>query len=83
MEQLKDSGFTKTAVVVLVADRPFYEGRSNAGIYKYFRDEHRVYGDLFKPTGETKGKDFISLKGDHSFSWQSLNNKKEYFMIEI
>ena len=36
MEELKENGFTKTAVVVLVSDRPFYQGRSNQGIYRYF-----------------------------------------------
>jgi len=29
MEELKYSGFNKTAVVTLVSDRPFYEGRNN------------------------------------------------------
>ncbi len=83
MEELKGNGFTKTAIVVLVSDRPFYEGRSNKGIYKYFRNEHRVYGDVFKPTGAMKGKEFISLKGTYNFSWESAGKNKKYFMIEV
>lgn len=83
MEELKESGFTKTAVVVLVSDRPFYEGRSNSGIYKYFREEYRVYGDVYKPTGRLKGIEFISLKGAYNFSWQSASEGRKYFMIEI
>lgn len=35
MEELKNRGFTKTAAVVLVSDRPFYKGRNNEGIYKF------------------------------------------------
>jgi len=50
-QELKNRGFTKTAAVVLVSDRPFYEGRNNEGIYKFFREEYSVYGCIFKPTG--------------------------------
>lgn len=83
MEELKESGFTKNAVVVLVTNKPFYEGRNDRGIYKYFRDENRIYGDVFKPTGEMEGKNCISLKGDYNFLWESLGNDKKYFMIEV
>lgn len=83
MEELKESGFAKTAVVILVSDRPFYEGRSNQGVYKYFREEYRVYGEIHKPTGTMKGKESIILKGVYNFLWQSLEDNKKYFMIEI
>ena len=83
MEELKENGFTKTAVVVLVSDRPFYQGRSNQGIYRYFREEYQVYGEIYKPTGATKGKESIVLKGTYNFQWQQLENNKKYFMIEI
>ena len=83
MEELKESRFTKTAVVVLVSNRPFYEGRSNQGIYRYFREEYRVYGEIYKPTGAMKGKESILLKGQYNFKWQSLEDNKKYFMIEI
>lgn len=83
MEELKESGFTKTAVVALVSNSPFYEGRSNQGIYRYFREEYRVYGEIYKPTGAMKGKESIVLKGQYNFKWQSLEDNKKYFMIEI
>lgn len=83
MEELKENGFKKNAVVTLVSDRPFYQGQKNDGIYKYFREEYKVYGDIFKPTGAKKGKEFISIKGDYSFAWQSLNGDEKYFVIEI
>ena len=50
-QELKNRGFTKTAAVAIVSDRPFYEGRNNEGIYKFFREEYSVYGCIFKPTG--------------------------------
>ncbi|QAT60298.1 hypothetical protein EQM13_01280 [Acidilutibacter cellobiosedens] len=83
MEELKENGFAKNAVVILVSDRPFYADQRNNGIYKYFRDEYRVYGDIFKPTGAMKGKEFIPIKGDYNFTWQSLNREKKYFIVEI
>ena len=83
MEELKENGFAKNAVVILVSDRPFYADQRNNGIYKYFRDEYRVYGDIFKPTGAMKGKEFIPIKGDYNFTWQSLNGEKKYFIVEI
>ena len=83
MEELKKNGFKKNAVVALVSDRPFYQGRKNDGIYKYFREEYKVYGDILKPTGAKKGKEFIPIKGDYSFVWQSLNEGRKYFVFEI
>ncbi|MGI6649025.1 MAG: hypothetical protein ACOX5W_08200 [Bacillota bacterium] len=64
MEELKSRGFTKTATVTLVSDRPFYEGRNNEGIYKFFREEYSVYGSIFKPTGVGKNERLhVSLSG--------------------
>ena len=63
MEELKALGFTKTCCVVLVSDRPFYQGNINEGIYRYFREEFSVYGDVFKHTGQGKGEEYISLAG--------------------
>ncbi|WP_312355184.1 hypothetical protein [Aminipila sp.] len=83
LEELKDRGFNKTATVTLVSDRPFYEGRNNEGIYKYFREEYAVYGQIFKPTGTMKGKDFIILKGRYEFSWKSVFNNSRYYVIEV
>jgi|GEM_PF-4974939 len=30
-----------------------------------------------------KGKESIVLKGQYNFKWQSLEDNKKYFMIEI
>lgn len=83
MEELKDRDFNKTACVVLVSDRPFYEGKVNNGIYKYFREEFAVYGDVYKPTGTRKGIDFISLSRRHTVKWIRLDDIRRYFCIEI
>jgi hypothetical protein len=83
MEELKDRGFNKTATVTLVSDRPFYEGRNNEGIYKYFREEYAVYGQIFKPTGTLKDKDSITLKGNYVFSWRPVYSNSRYYVIEV
>ncbi len=83
MEELKERGFIRTAVVTLVSDRPFYEGLNNQGIYKCFREECSVYGQIFKPTGLLKDKDFIILNGRYDFLWKPVFNTSKYYVIEV
>ncbi len=83
MEELLERGFTRAACVALVSARPFYEGRIKTGIYKYFRQEHAIYGDIYKPTGQSKEDKFISLTGRYSFEWQDLDSERKYYIIEI
>lgn len=83
MEELKSRGFTKTATVTLVSDRPFYEGHNNEGIYKFFREERSVYGSIYKPTGVGKKEDSITLSGRYDFIWQDLSEGRKYYIIEI
>jgi len=83
LEELKERGFSRTAAVSLVSDKPFYEGRNNPGIYKYFRDECAIYGQIFKPTGLLKDRDFIFINGRYEFSWDQLFNTSRYYVIEI
>jgi hypothetical protein len=84
MEELKVQGFTKTAAVVLVADKLFYQGTKIDGIYKYFRKEYSVYGKIFYPiTSKVNNKDSITLNGKYDFVWKDLGNGYKYYVIEI
>ncbi len=83
MEELRDRGFAKTCCVVLVSDRPFYVGKVNTGIYRYFREEYSVYGDIYKPTGPSKNDEHISLSGRHEFAWHDLNAQSKFYIIEV
>ncbi len=83
MEQLKERGFTNTCCSVLVSDRPFYQGKLNEGIYKYFREEFSVYGEIFKPTGLGRNSESITLSGKYDFEWQELSEARKYYIIEI
>lgn len=83
MEQLKELGFTKACCVALVSDRPFYQGKSNEGIYKHFREEFSIYGEIFKPTGLGKNNESITLYGNYNFEWQELSGTRKFYAIEI
>ena len=83
MEQLKERGFTNTYCVVLVSDRPFYQGKSNEGIYKCFREEFSVYGEIFKPTGLGRNNESITLSENYNFEWQELSETRRYYIVEI
>jgi len=83
MEELKHLGFSRTYSLVLVSDRPFYQGDNISSIYKFFRKEFRLYGKINKPTGEKKNDENIELTGNYQFEWQSLDSNRKYYMIEI
>lgn len=83
LEDLKERGFNKSASVVLVNSRPFYEGQNNQGIYKHFREEYAVYGQIFKPTGQLKNTDSITLSGRYNFIWKPAFYDNKYYVIEV
>lgn len=83
MEEVKDRGFTKTAAVVFVSDKLFYEGKLTQGIYKHFRNEFSLYGDVYKPTGMNKNVELVTLSKRHDFTWESLEDQRKYYIIEI
>ena len=83
MEELVERGFTQNCCVALVSSRPFYKGINEEGIYRYFRIEHSVYGEVFKPTGADKNKESIMIFGKYDFKWQNLDEKRKYYIIEI
>ncbi len=79
-EELLKLSFTKTFAVVLVKDRPFYTGNNNSGIYRYFREEKRVYGTIKKPTGTIHASDSITLDGDYSINWSEAGSGRYYII---
>lgn len=83
MEQLKERGFTRNYCVALVSDKPFYDGKVNTGIYKYFREDRVVYGSIYKPTGQNKNDEHISLEGRYEFTWHNLDGQRKFYIIEV
>ncbi|WP_394526939.1 hypothetical protein [Lacrimispora sp. JR3] len=82
MEELKAQGFTQNFAIVLVNDRLFYTGSNNSGVYRYFREEKRVYGKIYKPTGVGKMEDYIILDGNYPICWLDLGIQK-YYIVSI
>jgi len=80
-EQLKSRGFTNVFCVAV-----FLQGHSGGkedGIYKYFRKEHSIYGNIYGQTGSTKNK-CIYIEGKHDFLWNAIDGKNEkYYIIKV
>ncbi len=85
MEELKNLGFTETYCLTLVEQAPFYSGKNNQGIYKYFRDEHKVYGNIKNPITNPNDKNppSISIDGIYPIIWKNLDGKRKYYLIKI
>jgi len=81
MEELKTEGFTNTYCVAL-----FLEGHSTGkqdGIYKHFRKEHSIYGNIYGQTGDKKNMSYL-IKGKYDFIWNDVAGKREkYYIIKI
>lgn len=83
MEQLKEHGFTQTYTIALVDDGSYYTGDKADGIYQYFRGDATINGQIFKPTGKTKGIEHITISGNYKIEWRSQNAKRKYFIVTI
>lgn len=86
MEQLKKhEGFKNTYCVTLVFNKNYYTpAKKLDGIYKYFRKENKVYGNIYKPTGQITEQDYISVEGSYKFTWNNIDESdKRFYIIEI
>jgi hypothetical protein len=83
MEEVKKEGFNKTFCLTLVDDKLFYEGVNNEGIYKYFRGDALINGEIQKPTGKTK--DSVKIDGKYKIDWVHLysNSESKFYLLEI
>lgn len=83
MEQLKEYGFNETYCITLVADKPFYSGTKNNGIYKYFREDCSIYGEITKPTGLQSNTNNIVLNKRYDFEWLPLDKARKFYIIGL
>lgn len=81
LEQLKDSGFKKCYFMMFADDYLFYSNKGGGEIYKMFRVEKIIRGDVRKPTG--KEDRVLHLDGEYKIEWITLRNNLKYFVIEI
>ena len=80
LEELKEIQFTNTISLVLVKDKLFYDGKEKTGIYKFFRNNQILKGEIEKPTGTNKSS--INLKNQYVIKWHELTNGYKYYLIE-
>lgn len=85
MEELKELGFDKTYCFSLVQQKPFYKGKTNNGIYNYFRGDCIINGEIKNPINETikKNPDFIFINGNYNIKWINFDEKRKYYLLEI
>lgn len=79
LEQLKEAGFQETYLLIIADDHNFYEGKA-VGIYKYFRSNDILHGEIMKPTGQQKS--VINIKGSYTIQWLPIINSLRYALIE-
>ena len=82
LEQLKFKGFSNCYSLTIVEDKNFYNSNKieKDKIYKYFRSNFNLNGEIVKPTG--KKDEILNVEGNYSLIWKNLNNYK-FLLIKI
>lgn len=84
MEELKNLGFDETYTMTVVEDPKFYSGDySNSNIYRFFRGNKTITGEIQKPTGTKTINDKVSVKGQYIVNWINSYNNLKYYFIKI
>lgn len=82
LEELKFKGFSSCYSLTIVEDKNFYISNKNEKekIYKYFRNNFNLNGEIVKPTG--KKDEVLTIEGNYSLVWKNLNRYK-FLLIKI
>lgn len=78
-EQLVLAGCKSAFVIIIVDERPFYEG-NHVGIYSYFRGGNSLSGIIQKPTGKRDSE--CVLNGSYNIKWYEIRNNLRYAIIQ-
>ena len=82
LEQLIKSGFNECYFIMFANDPLFYRSKEgDNGIYKMFRSEKLIKGDVRKPTG--KEDESVHIDGEYRIEWQPLKGDLKCFTIEV
>jgi hypothetical protein len=79
-EELKEAGFARAAVVIVVEDPLFYRGSGN-GIYGYFRAGQPLQGAVRKPTGAKDSE--VNIQSQYRIEWLPIKDPLKYTVIEV
>lgn len=81
-EELYLNGFNNCYSITLTSDSTFFVSkRSNDSIYKKFRYEKKLYGNIEKPTGSKNEK--IEFDNEYKIKWENWKDEFKYCIIEI
>ena len=83
LEELKEHGFVNNVFLCLAHDECFWQGNSPSPIYKFFRNNQPITGNISKPTGKGKVEIKIHINGQYMANWKSVNNSTKYLSILI
>ncbi len=81
LEQLMNSGFNECYFMMFANDPLFYMSKGDNGIYKMFRNEKLIKGEVRKPTG--KKDEVLHIDGEYKIEWRTLKDKLKCFTIEV
>lgn len=81
LEQLVKSGFNESYFIMFADDPLFYVEKGGESIYKAFRAEKLIKGEIIKPTGKRDEK--LILDGEYKIEWQNLPSKLKYFIVQV
>jgi hypothetical protein len=84
LEQLRQSGFVKCCFIIVAEDHLFYSHDSHGdqtGIYKFFRADVPIHGNIWKPTGAKD--DAVEIIGNYSVVWNDVDKNRKYAVVEI
>lgn len=76
------AGFRGCYSLVVVTDKPFFQGNNHSGIYRMFRETHCISGKVDKPTANREHIS-IEVKGRYPFSWKRIDQGKMYYWIAL
>jgi len=82
LEELVNVGFDTCYFMMFAEDPIFYTKRENEyGIYKIFREERLIKGEVRKPTG--KKDKVLHFEKEYKIKWFDIKNNLKYFIIEV
>jgi len=82
LEELVNVGFDTCYFMMFAEDRIFYMDRgSEHGIYKIFREEKLIKGEVRKPTG--KKDEVLHFEKEYKIEWFDIKDNLKYFIIEV
>lgn len=81
-EELFLNGFNNCYSITLTDDDTFFTTkRKNDSIYKKFREEKKLYGEIEKPTGDKN--ETIKLNNEYKLNWDNWKEQFKYAIIEM